>query len=103
MATFVSLVFALLAFFTLGNAVQSLRARSLASGLVPPEELLRTQDALRRSAGLNGLVGLTFAAAAVLVWWSLPFALVLGGWPILVFAVMFATGNVDVISKLSSE
>ena len=101
MVVIAALLFGFLAFVMLANAFQSFRAQAHVAGRVSPDEEHGVRKGLRRSARSNVVVGLSFALAAFLFRWNWPLALAIGVWPILAFALLFATGNVDVISKLS--
>lgn len=98
-----SVVFALLALLALGQIVSALRARRLLPELAAPEDRPRISHAVLAMSRTNAVVGVFFAGGAAVVWSSLPFGIVLGGLPLVAFALLAATGNVAVISKRSSE
>jgi hypothetical protein len=103
MLAILTVAFGLLGLLQLASGVQSFRARRLVDGHVPFDEREPIRRAAMRSAGLAGLTSLSFFAAATLVHWYWPLALLVGGWPIVAFLALFATGNVTVISRLSSD
>ena len=102
MLAIATLLFGMLALLTLANGIQSLRAQAFVPQSSPPEDWEKVRGALRSGVLRNVLIGICFAAASGLVWSSWPLALVVGGWPVVLFALLAATGRITVIGRLGS-
>jgi len=95
-----SVIFGFLGLLLLQNGVMSIRMRNRIA-----QEFDRSPGQRRRRtiAALVALgAGASMILAAALVWRYWPIALVLGIWPVVLFALLYAAGGVKIISTLSS-
>ncbi len=94
-----SVAFGLLALERLSYCVLMHRARGSVRAALTPEMRDQGMRALRGGIIAAGSTALLFSVACALVWSNPAAGLAIGALPFLVFGVLFATGNVDVISR----
>jgi len=97
-----SLIFALLGLLLASNGIGNLVGRKTALAAIPVDQQAMVVKVMTRSALFAVIAGLSFLIASVLVWIRWPVAVAFASWPIVLFGFFWATGGVDVISKMSS-